>query len=233
MSTIPARQTLRGSRGQAMTELVLALPVIFVFLAAVFYFGHGMNQKIENTMAVHLAAFVEGRDSGRDPDDKLPSVTAAQLESAFFSRGQRVQVEVERSSTPSWMYALWAWNSFNVPAVDSSAGWLKWLPNTIAGAYLSFTGLPAGVEVTTRTTIKARGTGFGTLLRDIGDQTVQASLYVDSSPRKLETASFNLGDSPSEWDFGAFPIYFTYMAGWDWDFAQRWLWFKWGDTPWP
>ena len=53
---------------------------------------------------------------------------------------------------------------------------------------------------------------------------MEASLYVDLQPMKLEAFSFNLGEDPLDpgsWDFGYLPIMVAYMAGWDWDFAQN------------
>jgi hypothetical protein len=232
----PNLRATRRQRGQAMTELIVTMPVIALFFVAVFYFGYGMNQKIENTMAVHYAAFVHGADRGRDPDELL-SVTAGQLRSAFFSRDRNVALNVANWTAPRGWYAGYATDSFNTPYNGNDwYEWIQWLPNRAVGLYLSATGQPSGTHAVTRTTIDANGIGF----RPIGpltlpSKTVTAELYLDQKTRKLETASFNLGEDPwdpGQWDFGYMPAMLTYMVGWDWDFSMNCFSLIDADTPW-
>ena len=218
-------------RGQALTELIIVMPVIAAFFVAVFYFGYGMNQKIENAMAVRHVAFSYGMDRGRDPDEMQPPVTAADLKSAFFTRNRNVQLVAS-----DWEPKKSEWQEFVTDSFRRSKRFWrgdngKWRPNNAVEAYLGFTGQPRGASVTTRTTIDSNGIGFRIPFKPFspGPQVVEASLFVDQKTRKLETASFNLGDifDPSDWDFGYLPVMLAYMGpgdpidGWDWDFASN------------
>jgi hypothetical protein len=219
-------------RGQAMTELIITMPVIAAFFVAVFYFGYGMNQKIENAMAVRWAAFSYGTDKGRDPDDMQRAVTSADLKAAFLTRNRNIQLSASDWNTPSAQWTTFVTDSF----VRSKRFWRedgqKWRPNNAVSAYLGLTGLPRGARVTTRSTIDSNGIGFRIPFKvfNPGPQVAEASLYVDQTTRKLETVSFNLGDDPFDprkWDFGYLPVMLAYMGwgaplrGWDWDFASN------------
>jgi hypothetical protein len=215
-----------------MVELLIAMPVIATFFVAVFYFGYGMNQRIENTMAVRHAAFVYGTDRGRDPDELQTPVTAADLRAQFMSRGRNIELTARDWSTPAVEWAAYVTDSFSGARRFFNGGWyytLKWLPNNVVGLYLAGLGQPRGAEVTTRTRIDASELGYRIPFRIFNPpaKTVQATLYVDQKTRKLETASFNFDPNnpfdPGGWDFGALPIILTYAVGWDWDFASNCL----------
>jgi hypothetical protein len=225
-----------AERGQALTELLIAMPVIATFFVAIFYFGYGMNQKIENTMAVHHAAFVYGTDRGRDPDDLHSPVTAADLKSQFMTRNRNISVDASNWNTTRLQWAAYVTDSFSGSRRFWPGGiWnrIKWLPNDTVGIYLAFTGQPIGAQVTTRTTIDASGLGYRIPYVNFNpsNKTVEASLFVDQKTRKLETVSLNLDPNnpfdPGAWDFGYLPAMFAYMGwglpliGWDWDFGMN------------
>jgi hypothetical protein len=159
-------------------------------------------------------------------------VTAADLKSAFFTRGRNVELIASDWNTSMGEWEVFVTDSF----VRSKRFWRgdggKWRPQNAVATYLGLTGQPRGARVTTRTTIDSNGIGFRIPFKPFtpAPQVAEASLFVDQKTRKLETASFNLGDGvfdPRDWDFGQLPVMLAYMGygdpidGWDWDFGSN------------
>ncbi len=229
--------------GQAMTELVLTLPVILLFFAAVFYFGHGMNRKIENKMAARYAAFTANRDDGFHPDNDLYGSTEAirqVIDSGFYTRNASVTLQVSDWSDMGTMSSVVSFLSFSWPGISAiwdaiqGGGWGGIFdgidlvttngPNFFAGAYLALAQYTPGTRVVTETTITATGSGFGGLLEGMGSQTTRGELYIDLNPKKLV---FNTLSGSNY-----LPIMFNYLLLWDWDFGMNCLSTDNDDTNW-
>lgn len=205
---------IKQRKGQAMVELTVAIPTLFLFFSAILYFGRNLNAKISVRAATRHAVLADGRP------DRSGGINKGTLYNQFFLDKGRNQESFSNRFNYSKGTEDKNWIRLQLVGYYGVAAATAKGPKLIHGLALAamqakMLAATPGANTATCSYKIARTSLFGKIMSGLNSKnyTTEAKLWTDYHPMKIS----------SGWILLAAAIWadpFHIWGGFEWDFSS-------------